>query len=751
MKKLLHRISFIPILLAVLLIAWPARATTYYYRADGSAANKGAATSCSDASTSMNATVLNGETFSAGDIITNCGDDVGGITRTTIVPPSSGSSGSPITFNCAAGKTCIYSGANILSAESFSAYASSPSLVQSKTSASAYGTSDSLTFDSAITEGNLIVVVFGIRNNDTITFPAGYTKTVVSEDVGLKTVIAWKIAAASEPTTLNFSWTSDNYSMIWAGEYSNIDATPLDDFAVSDSDNAGVTELASGDVTASTASTLMISAVSVKVDPSAFGWTNSFSEIVDLPSSGANAEIDVASRVVSSTGDYNTTVSWTTSQPATMGIIAFKGSSSGSTYQIALTTDPGNYVLEDGSMMTKVASIELVGSTEGSYYWDSDVLYIHATGDGDPSSNGKVYETPIRNIVISQNQKDYLTFQNLTVQMSTYIGLYASDASKQDGITVDGCLFRYAVTGMTLHGDDAIVQKSEFTKLTNALELRDIDNSHCQDFLITKNYFHDLGQSTTADSGVLYDSDSYADNADYHKGVTSYNKFVNLIGRAMDGFCGESLWIGNVVNGVANGAAGSGIALEVNGPNNKVYNNTFYDIENIGLMFNTDPVAPDVQSEAKNNIIDASSVNHIVWVTNDAGLSPTFDNNDYWMGSGGETKYYWKGTDYTFTNWKTQSSGDANSVEADPLMTDPSSGDFTLQAGSPAIDAGADLGDGSVYLALGAASTWPDGVVTVNQDTTNPPWDIGAYGGYAPLSESTQKGMNSLGLGLVLH
>ncbi len=69
---------------------------TYYMRADGSAANKAAATSAGAASTSMDIAKHNSETFSAGDIIVV--SDAGGIYRAILTPPSSGSSGSPIVY-----------------------------------------------------------------------------------------------------------------------------------------------------------------------------------------------------------------------------------------------------------------------------------------------------------------------------------------------------------------------------------------------------------------------------------------------------------------------------------------------------------------------------------------------------------------------------------------------------------------------------------------------------------------------------
>ena len=85
--------------------------TTYYMRGDGSAANKAAATSDAAASTSMDISVYNGETFSAGDEIVL--SDAGGVYRATIVPPSAGSSGN-LTTHPASGSPVI-SGADLVS------------------------------------------------------------------------------------------------------------------------------------------------------------------------------------------------------------------------------------------------------------------------------------------------------------------------------------------------------------------------------------------------------------------------------------------------------------------------------------------------------------------------------------------------------------------------------------------------------------------------------------------------------------
>jgi len=73
----------------------------YYLRADGTAANKAAATSGASASTAMSIATHNSETFEAGDHIRLC--DTGGTYKTSIVAPSSGKDGQPIVYEAAPG------------------------------------------------------------------------------------------------------------------------------------------------------------------------------------------------------------------------------------------------------------------------------------------------------------------------------------------------------------------------------------------------------------------------------------------------------------------------------------------------------------------------------------------------------------------------------------------------------------------------------------------------------------------------
>jgi hypothetical protein len=80
----------------------------------------------------------------------------------------------------------------------------------------------------------------------------------------------------------------------------------------------------------------------------------------------------------------------------------------------------------------------------------------------------------------------------------------------------------------------------------------------------------------------------------------------------------------------------------------------------------------------------------------------------------------------TYLNTTTYSGKDANSVSGDPLFTNYGGGVFTLQSGSPAINAAANLG--VTYIqALNPTASWPTSVTLLPQSQNNSGWDIGAY------------------------
>jgi len=167
---------------------------------------------------------------------------------------------------------------------------------------------------------------------------------------------------------------------------------------------------------------------------------------------------------------------------------------------------------------------------------------------------------------------------------------------------------------------------------------------------------------------------------------------------------------GNLIFGNGPSNAGRGIIWMENSDGGSLNNNTFYD--NNTEIF----VEDDCGSiTAKNNILSDSRG----WgAYAETGGGITLDYNLWNSNASG--------------NAGQDASQGANKVEGVPQFTAPGSNDFTLQSTSLAIDAGVDLGTGADYEGLNCnLSTWPSSVVTVDQDSSAPPWDIGACVGYS--------------------
>jgi hypothetical protein len=92
---------------------------------------------------------------------------------------------------------------------------------------------------------------------------------------------------------------------------------------------------------------------------------------------------------------------------------------------------------------------------------------------------------------------------------------------------------------------------------------------------------------------------------------------------------------------------------------------------------------------ARNNIIAADDTAALVISTDSGATTGVTVDYTLYKQTVSLVRWRWSGTQYTFANWKTNSGQDAHSpTPAEPLFTNKAGGDFTLQAGSPAIDQG---------------------------------------------------------------
>jgi hypothetical protein len=114
---------------------------------------------------------------------------------------------------------------------------------------------------------------------------------------------------------------------------------------------------------------------------------------------------------------------------------------------------------------------------------------------------------------------------------------------------------------------------------------------------------------------------------------------------------------------------------------------------------------------------DAIELYNNIFVGHDIGI---------WNGAGGTLLTL--SNNLLFENTTDFSGGagvNTNGLSADPLFVDRDNNDYSLQAGSPAIDAGLDLG--TLYEnGLLPASVWPNNII-IDSQNNNMLWEIGAY------------------------
>lgn len=287
-----------------------------------------------------------------------------------------------------------------------------------------------------------------------------------------------------------------------------------------------------------------------------------------------------------------------------------------------------------------------------------------------------------------------------------------------DGFLLDG------VTGCTFNGGSAsgngtasnegngidILQENGGTPTTNctinnfvshdnfgngidviSVLLGDMGNSG---IVVNGGQYYDNKTGASIAAGVRFDDNTKSSTIEY---IQSYlNASAGIVVEAQshdDIVVYNQVWSNN--NGItqSNGA----------GLNNAYYGNVSYGNTQSGFA----NVSSSLASTVKNNIFVANGIGY----TNDGtGSADTVAFN---LNFGNTANY-------------SGIAKPASDIAADPKFTNPGSDIFTLQAGSPAINAGANLG-GSYALALLPSSTWPNGISTGNQNTYGSGWEIGAF------------------------
>lgn len=334
--------------------------------------------------------------------------------------------------------------------------------------------------------------------------------------------------------------------------------------------------------------------------------------------------------------------------------------------------DAGSDITGDGSdsapfatLTQALTGIESGGTifATGTFTEQVSVTSTHAGTEGSPTTvaawpgqDAPVLTATGNDYGFSLAGADYVTISGFTVHGATETNIIASSS---DNVTINGC------TAYT-SGETGI-------KVTSS------------------------SLSSTVSNNTVYGSEEVGIKID--DGSTGSTVSSNTVYDIPDGNCIEAVesdsatFINNVAND-CNIGIGSDSSNEVS-----IINNSIYRIGSFGIYSGgTDIVT-------KNNIIslgnDDEGAAGIGYLANLGALGAISDYNNIYPGT---NDYVAAGIyinpededDLTYTyystleDWQALTDGDANSISADPLFTSTTDGseDFTLQSGSPSVDAG---------------------------------------------------------------
>lgn len=443
----------------------------------------------------------------------------------------------------------------------------------------------------------------------------------------------------------------------------------------------------------------------------------------------------------------------------TSPIGAFSASGSGveNVWNAAVTTEP-QIVFFNGTIGTKVAS-KAACNGANKWYWASNVLSVYSTSDPYTAFTSPGIESGARNLGIVSNAKnycsftglliektnqraaqiqnaDYFTFTDCTFQKCFENGFYAWDYINY--LTIDGCTaYKNGGSGIVVSAPHTYVTISDCTAYENAY-----NSSNTGDFQWTagiklfgdhvgevSNDTHDLIEHCTVhhngyvgtekahgigiwlDSmgdnvvryNICYDNNSHGiyfektENSDMYYNITYHNAHADYAGNI-------AIESNNYPAGKCRG--------------NKIYNNVMYNSQYFNLRVSSDPNREFSSNEVKNNIASGTwNISNVYFENSGASNTGGADGNgnvyEYNCFGPQATNFitYAGASRHTYAAWETAYGGSTHSINADPLMTDPANVDFTLQATSPCINAGVDVGLSTDYAG----------------NSIVPPVEIGAY------------------------
>ena len=392
-------------------------------------------------------------------------------------------------------------------------------------------------------------------------------------------------------------------------------------------------------------------------------------------------------------------------------------------------------LLEDDVPLTKVANIVAVDAA-GKYFPDNpnDKIYCWCTDDADPDTH--TMEIGARYDTVNCDDRNYVAFDGLhfhgaggeygrgfgakpTWNTPSNIVLNNCEISRcfYNGVQLThidawGPIENFRLTSCSIHDNQNtgiwIIGESAAARMTGLI----IDSCSVYNNGLAANAAMGIFIDACANPRVLnceiYDNNGSLDWSDnllfgsssdievigntIHGGNhTGIHVDVNSNGQIHRNIIYECFWNGIWIEEHETAVAGV----------TTIYNNTCYHNRH-GLVFGPGATIFEVSGiTIKNNIFAYNRRANVELNEDNVGpdyLNNTINYNCYQTDPSpdplyeGEFRAEAPRVNKTFAEWKTYTSWDANSLNEDPLLTDPANQDFTLQDGSPCINAGVDVG-----------------------------------------------------------
>jgi parallel beta-helix repeat protein len=141
-----------------------------------------------------------------------------------------------------------------------------------------------------------------------------------------------------------------------------------------------------------------------------------------------------------------------------------------------------------------------------------------------------------------------------------------------------------------------------------------------------------------------------------------------------------------VVNNVLYNDGDHGLDDTGTSPNNSIIGNVVYKNTTAGINIEGSSTGATIENNVSvDNAINSPRTTGNIRVDTDSTMGATLDYNVVYMSNGGRN-YVWSLGYNTLAEMQMASGQEVHSTQADPKWTSPSTGDFTLRSGSPAID-----------------------------------------------------------------